>query len=263
MTASLRESYEGLEQKVEARTRDLAEANRDMTEALEQLTATSDILRVISSSQTDLQPVFDAILEKATRLCDSHLGLLGLCDGEKSRPVAWRGENAEFSKWFMDSGAHVPPPAGSFAHMVVERRPVHVADFKESQSHRADGPVTIPMVELGAVRTYLAVPMMNGGRVIGGITICRSEVRPFTQKQIDLVSIFASQAVIAIENVRLFNEIQEKSRQLEVANQHKSEFLANMSHELRTPLNAIIGFSEVLQRAHVRRAERQAGRVHR
>jgi signal transduction histidine kinase len=88
--------------------------------------------------------------------------------------------------------------------------------------------------------------MLKEGRVVGGITIYRPEVRPFTHRQIDLLSTFANQAVIAIENVRLFHEIQETSRQLEIAGKHKSEFLANMSHELRTPLNAIIGFSEVL-----------------
>jgi signal transduction histidine kinase len=90
------------------------------------------------------------------------------------------------------------------------------------------------------------VPMLKEGRLVGTINMYRPEVRPFTQKQIDLVSTFADQAVIAIENVRLFREIQDKSRQLEIANQHKSEFLANMSHELRTPLNSVIGFSDLL-----------------
>ncbi len=95
-------------------------------------------------------------------------------------------------------------------------------------------------------RTTLAVPLVREGKAFGAILLRRREVRPFTEKQIELVKTFADQAVIAIENVRLFNEIQDKSRQLETANKHKSEFLANMSHELRTPLNAIIGFSEAL-----------------
>jgi signal transduction histidine kinase len=102
-------------------------------------------------------------------------------------------------------------------------------------------------VQLEPYRTVLAVPMLREGEAIGVIALVKGkDVDPFTEKQLEVVTTFADQAVIAIENVRLFNEIQQKTRELEVANQHKSEFLANMSHELRTPLNAIIGFSEVL-----------------
>ena len=117
-----------------------------------------------------------------------------------------------------------------------------------------------PQQEFG-IRTTLAVPLLREGKAFGAILMRRKEVRPFTDKQIELVKTFADQATIAIENVRLFNEIQDKSRQLEVANKHKSEFLANMSHELRTPLNAIIGFSEVLVERMFGEMNAEAGRV--
>jgi signal transduction histidine kinase len=215
-------------------------------EALERQTATAEILRVISSSPTDVQPVFDAILENALRLCDSHLGMLGLYDGEKYQHYAQRGGNDEYIKWIFRE-PFVPEPVTAIGHMVAERQPFHFPDLAESAQYRERVETIVKLVEVGRARTALAVPMLKDGRVVGGIMIYRPEVRPFTQKQIDLLSTFASQAVIAIENVRLFKEIQEKSQQLEIANRHKSEFLANMSHELRTPLNAIIGFSEVLQ----------------
>ena len=227
--------------------KELQARNTEVTESLEQQTATAEILRVISSSPTDLQPVFETILEKATRLCDAHIGLLGLYDGETYHPVAQRGANADFVNWLGSRGPFKPAASGGvLSRMIREQRPIHVLDHRESPAYRNRQPVTVAFVEIGGARTYLAVPMLKEGRVVGGITVYRPEVLAFTQKQIDLVSTFANQAVIAIENVRLFKEIQEKGRQLEVANKHKSEFLANMSHELRTPLNAVIGFSEAL-----------------
>src|SRR5262249_1720052 len=103
-----------------------------------------------------------------------------------------------------------------------------------------------PGLESGDFRTALGVPMLREDVPIGVLSLTRKEVRPFTDKQIELVTIFADQAAIAIENVRLFDEIQDKSRQLAEASQHKSQFLANMSHELRTPLNAILGYTELI-----------------
>src|SRR5262249_30722214 len=122
--------------------------------------------------------------------------------------------------------------------VLLEHRTIHVEDVQRDPEYH--------FVENIGVRTTLGVPMLRDGVLLGVIIIYREEVRPFTERQIELVETFADQAVIAIETVRLFNEIQDKSRQLEIASQHKSQFLANMSHELRTPLNAILGYTELI-----------------
>jgi signal transduction histidine kinase/putative component of toxin-antitoxin plasmid stabilization module len=181
-------------------------------EALEQQTATADILRVISSSPTDLQPVFDAILEKAIRLCDAHMGHLGLYDGEEYQNVTQRG-SAEYVKFLSERGPFRPRPDRFLARMIAERQPVEIPDARDSPEYRAGGPRVVALVELGGARTYMLVPMLKEGRVVGAIQIYRPVVQPFTQKQIDLVSTFASQAVIAIENVRLFRETNEALEQ--------------------------------------------------
>jgi len=159
--------------------------------------------------------------------------------------VFFRAEAYGFSQEFIDYVRTVPiePERGSaFGRALLERRVIHIPDVE------ADPEYTFTEARrLGSYRTTLAVPMLRDGVAIGVLALTRSEVRPFTDKQIELATTFADQAGIAIENVRLFDEIQDKSRQLAEASQHKSQFLANMSHELRTPLNAIIGVSEMLR----------------
>jgi signal transduction histidine kinase len=139
-----------------------------------------------------------------------------------------------------------PSPDVPLARVAQTRKSVHIVDMRDDDGYRSGAPLPVAAVEVAGMRTLLLVPMLKDAEVIGEVAIYRTEVRAFTERQIGLIENFADQAVIAIENVRLFREIQDKSAQLEIANQHKSEFLANMSHELRTPLNAIIGFSEVL-----------------
>jgi GAF domain-containing protein len=124
---------------------------------------------------------------------------------------------------------------------LLERKTIHITDAQADPDYEL-----IDLRKQEGLRTLLGVPLIRDGVPIGVFALGRRSVRPFTEKQIELVTTFADQAVIAIENVKLFDEIQEKSRQLEIASQHKSQFLANMSHELRTPLNAILGYTELM-----------------
>jgi two-component system, NtrC family, sensor kinase len=225
--------------------KELQARNAEVTEALEQQTATANILRVISGSPTDLQPVFDSILQSATRLCEAYRGALHLCEGEAFTLMAEQGASAAFAD-SRKKGPFRPGPLSGLGQMAASKRVVHIADLAETPGYAHRDQLVVASVELEGTRTYLAVPMLKEGSLIGAITFRRQEIRPFSDQQIALLKTFADQAVIAIENVRLFKEIQDKSRQIEVANKHKSEFLAHMSHELRTPLNAIIGFSEAL-----------------
>ena len=216
-------------------------------EALERLTATSEVLRVISSSPNDLQAVFDAILSNATRICDAHFGTLLLYDGTLFHAHALHNVPAAFAEALRREPRRARPATG-LGRLVATKRPVHIHDVAAESAYLDREPMRVHTVELGGVRTALVVPLLKGDDLLGGLQICRQEVKPFTDKQIALVCTFADQAVIAIENARLFREIQDKSRQLETANRHKSQFLANMSHELRTPLNAIIGFTRIVMR---------------
>ncbi len=233
MTGQLRESYANLERKVDERTLDLAES-------LEQQTATSEVLKIISRSAFDLQTVLDTLIENATRLCGAENGIIMRLEGDVYRPAAFCGASPGIE--FLEQHP-IRPGRGTLAGRVaLEHRPIQLQDVLEDPEYQWHD----FQRQLGT-RTILGVPILREGSPIGVIIIWRTEVQPFTDKQVDLVTTFADQAVIAIENVRLFQEIEEKSQALEVASRHKSEFLANMSHELRTPLNAVIGYSEMLQ----------------
>jgi signal transduction histidine kinase len=223
--------------------KELDERNRDLTEALEQQSATGEILRVISSSPTDVQPVFDVIVERAVRLCGARFGRVYRYDGDMIHMVAGYGLGAE--------GLGVvhrlfPRPASTdtiVGRVILTRQLALIRDIEREEGVPA---LSRRMIEALETRSQVTIPMLRAGEPIGAMTLGWAEPDAFDEQQIALLQGFAAQAVIAIENVRLFRELEQKSRELEVASQHKSEFLANMSHELRTPLNAIIGFSEVL-----------------
>ncbi|HXX84518.1 MAG TPA: ATP-binding protein [Casimicrobiaceae bacterium] len=233
MTGKLRESYAGLEHKVDERTRELKNS-------LEQQTAISEILRVISSSPTDVQPVLDAIAERAARLCDAFGASIHLADRGVLRHVAsWGSSSSEIA-----DVETLPISRDSISgRALLEQKTIHVHDM---MLEGAEYPLSHQFAVRFGNRTMLVAPLYREGQPFGTIVLRRPDVRPFNDREIALVQTFGDQAAIAIENVRLFEEIQEKSRQVEIASQHKMQFLANMSHELRTPLNAILGFSELL-----------------
>src|SRR5262245_46811481 len=218
----------------------VGERTAELSVALEQQTATADVLKVISRSTFDLKSVLQTLVESAGRLCDADFAMIT----RQKDGVLFFAEAYGHSPEFIEYVRALPVERGrgtATGRALLEGRVIHIADVLTDPDYtwaEAQG--------LGGYRTVLGVPMLREGVPIGVLGLSRSEVRPFTEKQIELVSTFADQAAIAIENVRLFDEIQDKSRQLETASLHKSQFLANMSHELRTPLNAIIGLTEMI-----------------
>jgi signal transduction histidine kinase len=230
--AALEESYSGLEQKVEERTAELRES-------LDQQTATADVLRVISQSPTDVQPVLRAVTAAARRFCGATDALIVLRDKADSVIAAHDGLlTASVGRRRLVSIGNLAGRA------MLGGLTIHVPDSALLDPKEYADAMT--MAREHNWRAAVAAPMLREGVAIGTILLRKAEPGAFTPRQVELLETFAAQAVIAIENVRLFTEIQEKSHQLEVASQHKSQFLANMSHELRTPLNAILGYTEMM-----------------
>ena len=215
----------------------------EIRESLEQQKASAEVLGVISSSIADTAPVFDKILDSCERLFSGRIVGLNLVGPDGLIHIgAYHGEGrSELERIFP---LPVTPGSGS-GLAIVERRIVHYPDVEGGEGVPA--PTRQGCKAIG-IKSAIFAPMFWEGRGIGAIFVGRDFVSSFSEKETVLLKTFADQATIAIENVRLFNEIQDKSRQLEIANRHKSQFLANMSHELRTPLNAIIGFTRIVMR---------------
>jgi class 3 adenylate cyclase len=212
---------------------ELRQRTSDLTEALEQQTATSEVLELISSFPGELEPVFTAMLESATRICEAKFGNLFLREGETFRAVAWHGDPTYVGNWRQEpliiktDVPHIP-----LARLVETKQRVHIADLRQEAAYKAGFAPLVRLVDRGKARTLLIVPMLKEHTFVGAIAVYRQEVRPFTAKQIAVMENFAAQAVIAIENTRLLRELRERTEEVVKLNRQLEQRVADQVGEI-------------------------------
>jgi GAF domain-containing protein len=241
------------------RTDDLSQRTADLTETLEQQTATAEVLGIISSSSGNLKPIFEAMLASAMRICDAELGNIWLYDGERYNVQAMRGAPPTLVENWSKGPLRFGPDTG-LGRLANMKQTVHIADIKAEKAYAERDRLRVVTADILGARTFLAVPMLKDDTLMGAIVIYRREVRPFIDNQIALLTSFAAQAVIAIENARLLNELRQ-SLQQQTATADVVKVISRSTFDLQTVLNTLVESAARLCEADKATVTRQKGEV--